>query len=221
MSRIPVILTCDLEPADRYTSLGEPGDWAGLEEVMAAISALRPRLEKATDAPVHFNWFLRCDPQVERSYGSATWLADRHGPILRDLAAAGDELGIHAHAYRWDDARGSWVIDHGNQDWVNHCIASSVDAYRKSFGCLPQAFRFGDHFMNNATMAFIEHAGFRYDLTTEPGFASAPGVVSTESGTGGLPDYRRLPRAMYRPSRLDYQRPGLWLRRKIWIIPAS
>ncbi len=221
MSRIPVILTCDLEPADRETAIGEAGDWAGLEEVVQGISALRPRLAKATGAPVHFNWFLRLDPQVEKSYGSATWLTDRHGPMIRALAAEGDELGIHAHAYHWDDATATWVIDHGNQAWVNHCIASSVDAYRKSFGRLPRAFRFGDHFMNNATMAFIDRAGFRYDLTTEPGFASAPGILKSERTSGALPDYRAMPRAMYRPSRLDYQRPGLWLRRKIWVIPAS
>ena len=104
---------------------------------------------------------------------------------------------------------------------MNHCIASSVAAYRKMFRRAPRAFRFGDHFMNNATMAFIERSGFRYDLTTEPGFAPAPSILKAERASGALPDYRALPRAMYRPSRVDYQRPGLWLRRKIWVIPAS
>jgi len=221
MEKVPVILSSDLEPADRQTAVGDTGDWAGLEEVIAEITAIRPRLAKATNAPAHFNWFLRCDPQIEISYRSSTWLADHHGSKLANLADAGDELGIHAHAYRWDGEAEAWIVDHGNQAWVNHCIASSVRAYRRALGRPPRAFRFGDHFMNNATMSFVEHSGFRYDLTTEPGSLPAPAMVKTDRTTGELPDYRNMPRAMYRPSRLDYQRPGLWLRRNIWMIPVS
>ena len=221
MEKVPVILSCDLEPADRQTAIGEAGDWAGLQEVIATITELRPRLSKATHAPVHFNWFLRCDPQIEMSYGSATWLADHHSSKLSELAAAGDELGIHAHAYRWNGEANTWIVDHGNQPWVNHSIASSVRAYKEALGRAPRAFRFGDRFMNNATMAFVERSGFRYDLTTEPSSLPAPAMVKSDHATGALPDYRAMPRAIYRPSRLDYQRPGLWLRRNIWMIPVS
>jgi len=40
------------------------------------------------------------DAQME-PYGSATWIPDRHGAHMEEIQRAGDEIGVHPHAYRW------------------------------------------------------------------------------------------------------------------------
>jgi hypothetical protein len=221
MTRIPVLFCCDAEPEDRNTARHASADWPGVEELAAWCQAKRPALEKATGRPAHFNWFIRFDPQVEMAYGSATWAVDRYRATWDQLRAEGDELGVHVHMYRWDDGATRWTVDHGDPAWVRHCVQSSVDAYRTSFRAEPRSYRAGDRFLSNDTVALLEEVGFRYEVSGEPGQAPACVCAEGDHTTGMLPDYRRMPRAMYRPSRRDFLAPGRWLRRKIWMVPLS
>ena len=42
---------------------------------------------------------LRMDEQIARVYGDPAWAADNYGPQLDEMAASGDELGLHPHAW--------------------------------------------------------------------------------------------------------------------------
>lgn len=158
---------------------------------------------------------------IEETYGSASWPATHYSKFIDDFKAHGDELGLHPHAYRWDECDQTWITDHGNQDWVEHCVNMAFAAYSESLeqGCV--TFRFGDHWMNDQTSALIEKLGVRFDLTLEPGYIGVPSVDPTMPYAGAIPDYYDAPRLPYRPSKTDFRKPGNSDERKLWIIPMS
>ena len=101
--------------------------------------------DKLPDFEARFCWFLRMDPQVKLLHGSAAWVVERYGVQIERLRRAGDEVGLHTHA--WRRVGEEWVIDHGDQGWVNECVQVSFDAYESAFGHPCRSFRFGDHWI--------------------------------------------------------------------------
>jgi hypothetical protein len=220
MTQIPVIICIDVEPDDR--ELDEfPRDWYGFENTFKFFNGIRPRLEEVTGAPASFCWFLRMDPQVKHIYGQYGWVADRYGEIINQLQQDGDEIGLHTHAWRWDDPHQRWVIDHGDQEWVEHCMRVSFEAFEKAFGRPCRSFRFGDHWMNNETMDLLETMGVEFDLTIEPGRDTDPQLRKGELHTGSFPDYTAAPRFPYRPSRHDFRKHKGGAHRGLWAIPLN
>jgi hypothetical protein len=216
--KIPVTLCIDIEPDERSVEPGHVPPWTGFEDLHAYLSRQRPLLEKATGSPVHFCWLLRLDPQIQHAYGTPDWPVQRYRHLLDTLRAAGDEIGLHTHAWRWDDA---WVADHGDPRWVEHCVRLSARIYRASFGCGPKVFRFGDRFLSNRVVSLLERLGVVCDLTVEPGQPCQDALDPRQRHTGRIPDYTAVPRRPYRPSRWNYQRPGRWLARRLWLMPLS
>jgi hypothetical protein len=220
LNAIPVILCVDFEPYNRQIRPDEGENWEGVAETAEYFGALRSRLEEVTGAPAHFNWFFRMDPQIEHAYGSAGWAAERYGEVIERFDAAGDELGLHTHAWRWDEGAGRWVTDHDNQRWVEHCVRMSFEAYREAFGRPCLSFRFGDRWMNEETMDLLESLGVRFELTLEPGRIPRP-YPTDKSPVGTLPDFVGVPRRPYRPSRRDFREHEPGNERDLWAIPVS
>jgi hypothetical protein len=221
MKRIPVIICIDVEPDQREIASGVAKDWEGFEETFKFFSNLRPHLEEATGATVRFSWFLRMDPQIEHAYGLSWWVARRYGEIFEQLELAGDELGLHAHAWRWDSGLHKWITDNGDQKWINHCIHTSFEAYRSAFGRPCLSFRFGDHWMSDETVSLLESLGVKFEMTVEPGRKARPGLMPNELYTGSLPDYSTTPSRPYRPSRQDFRKHTHTQERGLWVIPLS
>jgi len=219
MRKIPVILCVDVEPDEREIESTTVKNWAGFEEVLKFLDSLRGRLEKATEAPVSFSWFMRMDPQIEHTYGLPWWVAKQYREAILQLERAGDEIGLHVHAWRWDAGSNRWIIDHGDQKWVDHCLRVSFAAYQTAFDRPCLSFRFGDHWMNNDTMDSLENLGIKFDLTIEPGMKAKPTLVPKELYTGSLPDYTDVPRHPYKPSRTDFRKSAQ--ERGVWTIPLS
>lgn len=219
--KIPIVFCIDVEPDDFFIDPHDPRSWLGFEKSFEFFSQMRRRLGSATGSPVHFSWFFRMDPQTEKAYGSLDWVYQKYQRCIRDLIANGDECGLHTHAYRWDPALNNWVVDHGNQEWINHCVRSSISAFAGAFDRNCQSFRFGDRWMNNEVMRLIENLGVRYDLTLEPGQSARPAYFLDKPFTGSLPDYRNVPQTPYRPSELDFRTPGHASCRSIWELPIS
>ena len=211
-TKIPALVCVDVEPDTRRPDLDARADWKGFEESLRLFEWFRGR----AGVGALFNWFLRMDPQVEAAYGSADWAAERYGAQLEGLRAAGDEVGLHTHA--WRRVGGAWVVDHGDQGWVNHCVRVSFDAYQSAFGRACRSFRFGDRWMNDETFGLVESLGALYELTLEPGRRPYAGVPNDADWTGRFPDYARVPREPYRPAREDFRARG---EREVWVIPVS
>ena len=221
MKRIPVIICIDVEPDEREIKRGVAKDWEGFEETFKFFSSLRPRLEEATGAPVRFSWLFRMDPQIEHAYGLASWVTKRYGEIIEQLELVGDELGLHTHAWRWDSGLHRWITDNANQQWINHCVHTSFEAYRSTFGRPCLSFRFGDHWMNNETIDLLEYLGVKFEMTVEPGRKPRSGLMPREVYTGSLPDYSTAPTSPYKPSRQDFRKQSHSQERELWVIPMS
>jgi hypothetical protein len=218
MGTIPVLICIDVEPDDRIPDPLKKRDWEGFEASLDVFSRLRKRLGARLRSPVRFSWFLKMDPQVATAYGSAAWVAERYANALRQLRACGDHVALHVHPWRSDSVSRAWIADFGNQDWVNQCVRTGIEAFHASVGQPCRSFRFGDGWMNDATVQLLETMGVQFDLTVEMG--QLKGGLP-EPYTGVLPDYTAAPPHPYQPSTADFRkiRPGD--QREIWLIPIS
>jgi hypothetical protein len=214
--RLPILLCFDVEPDPRVMQLDEKADWVGFELLVDFVNGTRPRLAEASGAPVRFNWFLRMDPQVGKVYGSPSWVVDRYGAVLEELEAAGDEIGLHIHPWRWEDDRG-WVADFEDPEWGRFCVETGFAAYAETIGRPCRSVRFGDRWLTADIQRLAASLGARYDLTVEPGHRPA---ALHEPTIGLMPDYSPSPHRPYRPSASDPTRAGGGLDAP-WVIPLS
>lgn len=219
--RIPVLFCIDAEPDPRLVNRDAPEPWEGYEVTHRYLARLRPRIEEATGSPVRYCWFFRMDPQIAESYKSATWAADRYPEFLEANARHGDEAGIHTHAFRWREWDRTWVLDLGSQTWVEHCVGSSLEAFSRAFGRSCTSFRFGNRWLNTATVNFLERMGVRHELTVEPGARGRRDTDTGEETSGPLPGFGRVPREPYAPSESDFRKPARDKLRKIQMIPLT
>ena len=204
---IPLILGVDVEPDARVVDLRNPS-WSATAAFFSKIVDLRDRVGAISGAPLRITWFPRADPQVEIANGSAGWALEYFAAEWATAKLEGDEIGLHMHPWRWDEAAGGWCQDHADEDWVLQCARSSIDTYRKAFGHSPAAYRGGDRYLSNALVRLLEEEGVLLDLTLErmPGVAR---LVEAERGTGEIPDGTNAPFARTgRPSRIFAFRIG-------------
>lgn len=220
-AKVPIVVTVDIEPDAFFTDRNRPVPWSGYERVYEFLSSVRARLASATGLPAKFFWTLRMDPQIADTYGAPDWAARHYAKAIQDCVIQGDEFGVHTHAYRWDSPRRNWVVDHGNQPWVDHCVISSFESFRKVFGEDCRSFRFGDGWMSNETMQLVEKLGADFDLTLEPGQEPRLAVFPDKPFTGSLPDLTAIPVHPYRPDRSDFRKSDPVRNDGIWIIPLS
>ncbi len=220
MSTLPTVLCIDVEPEYRELKSATEG-WLGLEETFRILRVFRNRWGDATGESPRFSWFIRMDPQIEQIYGSAGWAADHYRDLFDEATLAGDSIGLHVHAWRWEPAKERWIADHGNPDWIETSVASSLSAFKESFGRPARTFRFGDRWMDDRTVELLESGGVRFDLTVEPGHRAQPALRRAEFATGFLPDYSAVPQRPYQPSVSDFRSPGSPERKRIAMIPLS
>ena len=219
--KIPIILCIDIEPDERVISRNQCLPWRGFEGCYQFFSELRPQLAAATGSPVHYSWFVRMDPQVAETYGTPDWIVQQHRQWFDEFINHGDEIGLHTHAWRWDEQFEVWIADHANQPWIEHCLHVSFDAFYEAFGRSCLSFRFGDRWMNNPTTALIQKLGVLYDLTLEPGHTTTPALVRDECYTGAIPDYTRVPRLPFRPTTQDFRQSDPSRTEGMRMIPLS
>ena len=219
--RIPVITLIDVEPDLRLVERVNPAPWEGYEKTHDLFSSLRVQLAERTGHDVHYAWFYRMDPQIEETYGSAAWAVENYPQIIEDILWQGDDVGLHAHAWRWCPDSRNWITDHGNQVWINHCMHLSFETFFKSFGRPCGIFRFGDRWMNQATLELAEKLGAVCDLTIEPGQPETSGMIPGEAVTGRFPDYTRAPRGIYQPSPGDFLKTGALREDGLVVMPLS
>ncbi|RBP41383.1 hypothetical protein DES53_107215 [Roseimicrobium gellanilyticum] len=201
---IPTILGVDVEPDARVV---EPSDasWQSTSEFFRRTSAFRSLLSAvAGGAPVHFTWFPRADPQVEKSNGSATWAFEQFKEEWNSMLSEGDEIGLHVHPWRWDEQANEWFQDHVDEAWVTSCVRSAIEAYRRALDKTPASYRGGDRYLSNAVVRILEQEGVQVDVTLER-MPEVARLVEAERGTGVIPDGTSIPSRAYRPSAKDFR----------------
>ena len=115
-SKIPILIIADCEPNLRLTTPSRADPWTGFENFFEFMSEQRGLLGTATGTPSRFSWFWRLDPQIEATYGSASWPIVTYKTQISEAKQWGDEFGLHVHAWRWDAALGRWIADHADSD---------------------------------------------------------------------------------------------------------
>ncbi len=221
MSPTPVVICVDLESDATVPDRTGNKLWSGCTVTHRILSDLRPRAAAASGEMARFAWFVRMDPSVGDVHGSPEWPARELDEQLRDAREHGDGIGLHVHASRWDDSRSAYVSDFADQAWIAHCVKTGFQAFVNSFGRSPTTFRFGNHWMNDATWKLLEELGVRVDVTVEPGVRMRAHVHSGEPLTGSLPGYFDVPRVPYRPTSGDFRRPAKARTEGPWILPIS
>ena len=220
-SRCPIIFCVDLEPDDGSIGHGRPTAWRGFEIISELFLTLRPQLTSVTGAPVHYSWMLRMDPQVAGNYGTADWLVHQYEALIQEYSGAGDEIGLHTRAQRWDEGRGHWVEDYQNDDWIKLCVKTSFEAFRAAVGNNCHSFHFGADWMSNWAITLLEELGARFVLSLQCGlrytaFASADRKIYAQPSESSFPTL--MP---YRPALDDFCTPDSTRREGFWIIPLS
>lgn len=195
---VPIVLAVDVESDARHVAPGGGVEIAGLLRTLEVLGALRPRLEDATGAPVRFAWFVRMDPQTASQGARPDALVEAAHTAFESIRSAGDAIGLHTHAGRWDAAARRWLIDHADPAWVDHCLVSSAAAYRQRFGQPCREHRFGDRFSSPAVFRRLADLGVRVDLTTEPGQRGGHSPDGVSRFLGRVPGYPHAPRSVHR-----------------------
>ena len=216
--RRPVLLIIDVEPDARKTSAADDG-WKSSEVALDKLDRLRGELESATGSAVRLNWFLRCDPQIEHTWGSADFVAHACPRIMKTIERHGDHVGLHVHLWRWDTVHNRWVNDLTDPEWLTHCLDTSIDAFGTMFGDAPLSCRFGDRWLSEMAVALERERGIRFDLTVEPGLPGGR-IHDDPHANDALPDFRTAPREPWIPTRGDYLRPG-GTDMGLWMIPLT
>lgn len=216
-----IVLCIDVEPDVREVTLSGAKDWLGLEETFDFFNDLRPRLEDATGERVSYSWFLRMDPQITLAFGSPTFVTTRYGRFIESLRKVGDEIGLHVHAWRWQETNQGWITDLADQAWIDHCVISSFEAFQEAMGQTCRSVRFGDRWMNNETIRLFQKLGARFDLSVEPATIGGTTDISRGRFTGSLPDLGNVPRRPYQPSKNDFRREALMPSDDFYILPLS
>jgi hypothetical protein len=219
--RIPAIACVDVEPDPRAVDRVRREPWHGFESLQPTFRRFRAALAARTGGPVHFAWFFRMDPQVAEAYGSPAWAISTYRPFVDEARDQGDEIGIHPHVYRWEASRRAWITDFANQPWVEQCVRVSTAAFEDALGSKCLSSRFGDRWMNDATVRLLEGLGVRFDLTLEPGTPGIPNPVGDELSTGRFPDLTMVPARPYRPSLGDFRRADPRRTDGLWMLPVT
>ena len=219
--RRSVLFLIDVEPDARKTC-GGSGGWEGSQKALGYLQDFRRQLEDQTRVQVEFNWFLRADPQIRKTWGKTDQVADACPQLLRLIVDQGDCCGIHPHLWRWNERRGEWFNDLNDPEWMAECLQASIEAFRGMFHRSPEACRFGDRWLNQHAVDLMQASGIRYDLTIEPGLPDEA-IFDDPHATGRLPDYRGTPREPYQPSPENFMVPahGPANHGSLWMVPLT
>lgn len=207
-----VHICIDLEPAKKkFGGLGEDSReasyWGFAEVLFPFITRVRQGFEAEVKRALRFSWFPRADLQVGEIYGRPTWAFETFRNELEQLEAAGDEIGLHMHNWRWHSRRQAWYQEVKDTAWLEECFATGLRAFRQARGSNPFSYDAGLDYMDNVLVRLLEAAGVKIARAPMPGLRSAGHLI--EGGTRAyFFDWRRAPYQPYFPSRRDYQRPG-------------
>jgi len=211
-----------MEPDGYVFPLDQPSPWMGVERLTREVPRIRSALEGATGASAGFCWGLRMDPQIALAYGSPAYALERFGAFFDEAMAAGDAVGVHPHAWRWEAERQVWLADHANQAWVDECVAVAAETYASVLGARPTYHRFGSGFMSTRTMNVVRELGIPVDLTVEPGQpARGPRTGDGIVWTGSCWGFEDVPRHPYQPDPADFRRAAAGAGDGFWAIPLT
>ena len=158
-------LTVDLDPDGQNEVVRDRNtlDFESLELLMREIGGARPAI---SGEPLRFNWFIRADRQIERSFGKVDGLVRQYRAFWDRALSSGDELCWHPHLYK--EANGDFVLIDDEADCLEELryLRNEIGAC----GCSFSTFRCGEARMTAAMFDLVESFGFLQESTAIPGY---------------------------------------------------
>ncbi len=223
--RIALLLAVDCEPDERKPRPGGNAPWLGVPPTFSMLEEWRQAMLSRWRRPVVINWFWRLDPQVALLHGRDDWAFSYYAQDIDRTLRQGDRHGLHPHAWRWDEARRDWCVEHGDAAWIEAIVRRAVAGYRAHFGGAPEAFRFGDEWLSEELLRLETTLGVKYDLGLTVDQPATPGLDLSEWTTGQIPDRRAVPYLPFRwqPGRFLHPAPSADAGQPggLWIFPGA
>jgi hypothetical protein len=220
---IPAIWRIDIEP-DEFPSASASSSWSGFVAMVALLRELRQRLADRSGVAGHPTWFVRFDPDLERSYGRVDAVVDEHRGLIDELRAQHDPFGVHVHYHRWDERRNVPFSDHADLLWITHCFDAAAKTFERCFGEPVRRSSQGGYFLHERVVDRAIAAGVEVDVTAEPGLPAKAADPSLGAyATAATSDFRFFPRRPYYPSRTSLGVPAASpaTARSILIVPLT
>jgi len=174
------------------------------DEMEATFGALKGCLEGFPE--IKTTWFMRIDRKMEKVYGSARYIFEKHASKIDWLRGQGHEIGWHHHAYAYDGKK--WRQD-TNERAISECLKRyGEDALKSGL----KVARMGWGFHTNRTMKAVDAMGFRIDASAIP----RPRYRWNTQAC----DWSTSPRYPYHPSVSDYRVEGS-PHLAIWEVPLT
>lgn len=163
-----------------------------LDELEIVFPIVKTLLENNTD--IKTTWFIRIDSQVEKLYGCADFLYNKHIDKINWLKGNGHSIGWHHHSY----------LQH-NDGWLQNTNEDIILKELKKYAPLAKEHemnicRMGWGYHTNKTMKLVSDMGFRIDSSAIP----RPNYKWEMS----VKDWQPTPQQWYYPSVSDYRIPG-------------
>lgn len=186
MTLFKLCLTFDIDFADH--TLAE----TAVDEVEAGVPSIKAVFEANPGWTA--TWFVRLDAHLEKHYGDARYIFQKHGGALDELRRMGHELGWHPHSYAMRD--GAWRQNTDERSVLEELARYAPVARSLGLNCV----RMGWGYQTVKTMRLLSDAGFKVDSSAIP----RPVYDWEES----VKNWESAPTHPYFPSSTDYRRPG-------------
>lgn len=205
---LPIALTFDLDP-DVFDESISPTEartkisWRGVHE---GIPLIRERLAALADergVEPRPSWFVRVDNQIEAIWGRPGYLLEAHAGLFEELCSADEEIALHPHLYRRQDA--GWVQETDPSALYEKLEMALLDM--RALGYAPRTVRIGEAYGANALMEAFDRLGLAYDSTAMAGRRRVDGER--------LIDWEPTPHCAFHPSCADHRIPGKPARRVV------
>jgi hypothetical protein len=192
-----IAITFDVDMVDHYGK----GD---LDEFQAGFGFLKKCLKEFPF--IKTSWFIRIDSQISASFGSPTYIFEKHVKEIDWLKENGHEIGWHHHGYILED--GFW-----RQNRRESMLCEELKLYGNiAIDLGLQSARMGWGYHTNATMSILDQLGFKIDSSAIP----RPNYQWDLS----VKDWSITGQNNYKPSINDYRTPGS-PEFNIWEIPIT
>jgi hypothetical protein len=190
MTRHVFCLTVDADP-DGTTSRAQQQpqvEFRGLQQA----AQLPERLEvlgQELGCTIPITWFVRLDGEIEKQFGSPSYLLEQHAAFWSACLRRGDELGWHPH----------FPGNASAESPLERTLASGLslgDEWMRLWRIArerisePKSFRNGEAWHSPSTYAVVEHLGLECDSTVIPGRANAD---QRWSNWGSAPNHPYFP----------------------------